>query len=222
MMRLHIILGAAALLSCYSANAQTPDAAPLAGKWYAGAGAGYHYYYSINRPYVRAWPVYLMGGYTVTPKVSLQAEVQYGRQTEQTYYQGPVDGEVYDFTYREETRSTAVTLLARFNRSQPSRHLQFDWLLGLAVVNGMQKDAAFRTSTTTGTSTAYYYEPIREITPHIVGGLSLRYLMGPHFSLGTQVLVSKNTKIPPISVWGLAPGAGANVGISYRFGAPSL
>ncbi|QJX45659.1 outer membrane beta-barrel protein [Hymenobacter taeanensis] len=221
MMRLPVLIGAAAVLNCYSATAQTPDSVPAAGKWYVGAGAGYHYYYSINRPYVRARPVYLMGGYTVTPKVSLQAEVQYGRVVNQTHNQGQVDGELYDFTYREETRSTAVTLLARFNRSQPSHHLQFDWLLGLAVVSGMQKDAAYRTSTTTGASSAYYYQPIRETTPHLVGGLGLRYLLGPHLSIGGELLISKNTKIPPVSVWGLAPGFGANLGVSYRFGAPA-
>lgn len=215
---MHVPIAAILLLTCGTASAQSPDSTKTTGQWYVGAGAGYHFYYSINRPHVWVQPVYLMGGYTISPKVSVQAEVQYGRNIQTSYSQGEVDGKPYDFQYREETQGTAVTVLARFNRSRPDRHLQFDWLLGLALVNGVHKEASFRTSATTGEKTSYYYQPIREVTPHLVGGLSLRYLIGPHLAVGAEAMLSKNMKIFPYSVLGLAPGLGATAGVSYRFG----
>ncbi|AIZ64427.1 hypothetical protein PK28_13430 [Hymenobacter sp. DG25B] len=196
-----------------TASAQTADSSAASGRWYVGAGAGLHHYYSINRPYNQLKPAYVQVGYTIKPRVALQAEIQYGRRLQENRESGEVDGELYDFYYKEDTRSTAVTVMARFSRSRPQRHLQFDWLLGLAVVRGTVRESSTRTSATQ--TDTYNYHPITATEPHLVGGIGLRYLMGPHWAIGTEILVSKNLQIPPISIWGLAPGAGANIGVSY-------
>jgi hypothetical protein len=196
-----------------TASAQTADSSATSTRWYVGAGAGFHHYYSINRPYNQLKPAYVQVGYTIKPRIALQAEIQYGRRVKENRGSGEVDGELYDFYYKEDTRSTAITVMARFSRSRPQRHLQFDWLLGVAIVRGTVREFSSRTSSTHTDS--YNYHPITATEPHLVGGMSLRYLIGPQWVLGTELLISKNLLIPPINIWGLAPGAGANIGVSY-------
>lgn len=184
--------------------------------WYVGTGATFHQYVSINRPYSRVEPVYILAGYTIKPKIALQAEARVGYYAETTSG-GPsvINGETYDFRTKTETRSTAVTILARFTRSRIQQRFQFDWLAGFAIVHGRQNETIFRTSATHTDS--YNYSVIKATQPHFVGGISLRYLFTPHIALGTQLLLNKNMTIPLFFGWG-SPLAGADVGVSYLFG----
>lgn len=211
------LLPVLALLLLHGATAQGQEAAVPAAtmQWYVGVGAAAHSYYSINRPYSRLRPAHLMVGYQVKPRVALQVELQHGRETDEEQYNSMVNGENYTFLNQTKTRSTSVTLLARFSRSHPQRPLQFDWLLGVAAVHGREQDIIRRTSAS-GTDT-YVYQPIQASAPHLVGGVSLRYLLGPHMVVNAQLVANKNLQIPPISLWGMVPGGGASLGVSYAF-----
>ncbi|MCR5889070.1 hypothetical protein LRS06_15090 [Hymenobacter sp. J193] len=155
-------------------------------------------------------------GYAIKPQLAIQAEIQYGRRLEEDRRSGVVEGELYDFYYKEDTRSMAVTVLARFSRSRPQRHLQFDWLLGVAVVRGTLRETSTRTSATH--SDTYTYVPIVNMEPHLMGGISLRYLLNPQLAVATEFMVSKNLHIAPTNIWGLAPGGGASLGVIYKLG----
>jgi opacity protein-like surface antigen len=210
------LLLALAVLLLRGTVAQGQDAAaPAAKQWYVGVGAAAHSYFSINRPYSRLRPAHITGGYYIKPRVALQIELQYGREIGEEQFQSVVDGENVTFLNKTETRSTSVTLLSRFSRSQPQRHLQFDWLLGLAMVYGREQDTTSRTSAS-GTDT-HVYQPILATAPHVVGGISLRYLAGAHVAFNAELLANKNLEIPPISIWGMIPGGGASLGVSYAF-----
>ena len=106
-------------------------------------------------------------------------------------------------------------MLARFSRSRPQRPLQFDWLLGLAIIRGSLSETVTRTSATR--SERYVFPTTSATEPHVVAGVSLRYLVGPRLAIGAEVLLKKNLYITPYS-WGLIPGKGASLGVSYLLG----
>ncbi|WP_216690391.1 outer membrane beta-barrel protein [Hymenobacter siberiensis] len=205
------------LLVCHGTTfGQAPDSVARKGRWYAGIGAAYHSYYSINQPHSRIYPAYVSGGYFITSRVALQADVQYGQRTEESSGgESVINGEAFTFRNLEVTTSTALTLLARFSH-RPQRPLQLEWLLGVAWVRGQVSTTITRTSATR--SESFYYPDISATEPHVVGGLGLRYQLGPRLALGTEVLISKNLRIPPYGLLGLIPGGGAKVGLSYLFG----
>ena len=190
---------------------QARDSAKMGSHWFVGGGAAVHSYININVPYSRTGPPYLMGGYIVDHRLAIQAEVHYGRRNEENNggdYM--VDGELYNFRSKAQTTSTALLLLARFTRSRPQRHLQFDWLLGMAIVHGRLNETNTRTSATR--SDSYVYPTISSTAPHLVGGISLRYLVSPRFTIGTELLLSKSI---PFNYWTIIPGGGASLGVSY-------
>ena len=167
---------------------QARDSASMGSRWYVGGGAAVHSYVSINKPYARTGSPYLMGGYVINPQLAIQAEVHYGRRNEESNGGNyMVDGELYNFSSKAQTTSTALLLLARFTRSRPQRHLQFDWLLGMAIVHGRLNETATRTSATR--SDSYVYPTISATAPHLVGGIGLRYLVSPRFAIGTELLL---------------------------------
>jgi hypothetical protein len=198
-----------------AANAQSsgPSAAP---EWYVGAGAGYHRYFSLNEPHPQTQPVYLVAGFVASPKLALQVEAQYGQYSRNTMYSSAGTGQPNDTYTTETTRSTALTALARFTRTRPEKRLHFDWLLGLALVRGVLSTTII--STSASQTTRYDYVPLRRTSPHLVGGLSLRYLLGPRLAVGTEVVLNKNLTIPPFCIECFLLGRGANFGASYRFG----
>ncbi|WP_324674506.1 hypothetical protein [Hymenobacter sp. GOD-10R] len=195
-------------------QALPPDTAAAPKYWYVGVGATYHSYNSVNRPYCEAEPLYLAIGYTIKPRVALQGEVRYSRQIKNLSNTSVLNGETYTYRTERDTRSTAVTLLARFRKSQTQRRLQFDWLAGITIVHGREKETTFQTSSTY--SQTYNYPINKAIQPHLVGGISLRYLLAPHVTLGTQLLLNKNL-VPFFFGWG-TPFGGADIGVSYLFG----
>jgi hypothetical protein len=156
-----------------------------------------------------------VAGYVASPKRALQVEAQYGQYSRNIAYSSAGTGQPTDTYVTETTRSTALTALARFTRTRPEKKLQFDWLLGVALIRGVLSTTIV--STSTGQPTRYDYVPRRRISPHLVGGLSLRYLLGPRLALGTEVVLNKNLHIPPFNIVGFLPGYGANFGVSYRF-----
>jgi len=205
------------LFASGAAWGQAPDSAGAAGRWYVGGGAAIHNYFSIGAPYYQIKPAYLMGGYVVKPRLAIQAEAQYSRQNEESNGgNSMIDGEVFNFRTKSQTTSTALTVLARFSRSRPQRPLQFDWLLGLAIVRGSLSETVTRTSATR--SERYVFPTTSATEPHVVAGISLRYLVGPHLAIGAEVLLSKNLYILPNNFLGLIPGKGANLGVSYLLG----
>ena len=206
------------LLFAYgAARGQAPDSAGAAGRWYVGGGAAIHNYFTIAAPYYQIKPAYLMGGYVVKPRLAIQAEAQYSRRNEESDGgNSMIDGEVFNFRTKSQTTSTALTVLARFSRSRPQRPLQFDWLLGLAIVRGSLSATVTQTSATR--SERYVFPTISVTEPHVVAGISLRYLVGPHLAIGAEVLLSKNLHILPNNFLGLVPGKGANLGVSYLLG----
>ena len=205
------------LFASGAAWGQAPDSAGAAGRWYVGGGAAIHNYFSIGAPYYRIKPAYLMGGYIVKPWLAIQAEAQYSRRNEESDGgNSMIDGEVFNFRTKSQTTSTALTVLARFSRSRPQRPLQFDWLLGLAIVRGSLSETVTRTSATR--SERYVFPTTSATEPHVVAGISLRYLVGPHLAIGAEVLLSKNLYILPNNFLGLIPGKGANLGVSYLLG----
>jgi hypothetical protein len=182
--------------------------------WYVGAGATFHHYNSVNRPYSSVKPLYLAVGYTIKSRIALQAEFRNGRQIDNSSNTSVLNGEIYTYRTETDTRTKAVTLLARFREGQVQQRLQFDWLVGLAIVYGREKETTFQTSATY--SQTYNY-PINKATQlHFVGGIGIRYLLTPHLTLGTQLLVNKNL-VPFFFGWG-RPSGGADIGISYIFG----
>jgi hypothetical protein len=188
----------------------------LEGRWYVGGGAAFHQYYTINRPHSQVRPVYVAGGYYLKPRLALQAELQYGQRTEKRNGgESVIDGETVSIRSKEKTTSTALTLLARFSRSRPQRPLQFDWLLGVAWVHGQSSETITRTSATSQED--FHYTPVSSTSPHLVGGISLRYQLGPKVALSTEVVVNKNLQIPPFTVWGFTLGRGATLGLTYLF-----
>ena len=203
------------LFASGAAWGQAPDSAGAAGRWYVGGGAAISYFV-LDCPYSQIKPAYLMGGYVVKPRLAIQAEAQYSRRNEESdggNYM--IDGEVFNFRTKSQTTSTALTVLARFSRSRPQRPLQFDWLLGLAIVRGSLSETVTRTS---ATRSERYVFPTRSVTePHVVAGISLRYLVGPRLAIGAEVLLNKNLRILPYS-WGIIPGGGASLGASYLLG----
>ena len=212
------VTAAALLLFCQGAAwAQATDSAGQKGRWYAAAGAAYHLYFSIDRAYSQIRPAYVAGGYFINPRVAVQAELQYGQRSEErSGGKNVIDGETFAFLTKEKTTSTALTVLCRFSRSRPQRHLQFDWLLGLAWVHHESYETSTRTSATRSESRTV---PGHSSTqPHLVGGIGLRYQLRPRLAVGTEVLISKNLRIFPYGVWGLLPGGGATMGITYWFG----
>ena len=212
-------VSAAVLLAWYpgAARGQAGDSTGRQGRWYVGGGAAFHQYFTLNRPYsLRISPAYVSGGYGITPRLAVQAEVQHGQRIEESSHQGVVDGELFTFEYKEQTTSTALSVLARFGRSQPQRKLQFDWLLGVAVVHARLAETTTRRSATR--SNSYVYPVMSSTERHLVWGGGLRYRLGPRLAAETEVLVSKNLGIPPFGYWGLIPGGGATVGVSYLFG----
>ena len=203
------------VLASGAARAQAPDSAGAVGRWYVGGGAAISYFI-IDWPYAQIKPAYLMGGYVVKPRLAIQAEAQYSRRNEESDGGNSViDGEVFNFRTRAQTTSTALTVLARFSRSRPQRPLQFDWLLGLAIVRGSLSETVTRTSATR--SERYVFPATSVTAPHLVAGISLRYLVGPRLAIGAEVLLNKNLYIPPYS-WGILPGGGASLGVSYLLG----
>ena len=216
-MNYYALKGAVTLLfASGAARGQAPDSAGAASRWYVGGGAAIHSYFSIGAPYYRIKPAYLMGGYIVKPRLAIQAEAQYSRRNEESDGGNSViDGEVFNFRTKSQTTSTALTVLARFSRSRPQRPLQFDWLLGLAIVRGSLSETVTRTSATR--SERYVFPTTSATEPHVVAGVSLRYLVGPRLAIGAEVLLNKNLYIPPYS-WGIIPGGGASLGVSYLLG----
>ena len=204
------------LFASGAAWGQAPDSAGAAGRWYVGGGAAIHNYFSINVPYGQIKPAYLMGGYVVKPRLAIQAEAQYSwRNEESDGGNYMIDGELLNFRTKYQTTGMALTVLARFSRSRPQRPLQFDWLLGLAIVRGSLSETVTRTS---ATRSERYVFPTRSVTePHVVAGISLRYLVGPRLAIGAEVLLNKNLRILPYS-WGIIPGGGASLGASYLLG----
>ena len=203
------------LFASGAAWGQAPDPAGAAGRWYVGGGAAISYF-TITLPYSQIKPAYLMGGYVVKPRLAIQAEAQYSRQNEESNGgNSMIDGEAFNFRTKSQTTSTALTVLARLSRSRPQRPLQFDWLLGLAIVRGSQSSSVTRTS---ATRSERYVSPATSVTaPHVVAGVSLRYLVGSRLAIGAEVLLNKNLRILPYS-YGIFPGGGANLGVSYLLG----
>ena len=181
-----------------------------------GGGAAVHRYFTLNAPYYQLKPVYLMGGYIIRPWLAVQAEAQYQRQaTESDGGNSVINGVVYNFRTKSQNTSAALMLLARFSRSRFRRHLQFDWLLGVALVRGSVSEIITRTSATRSES---YDLPTQTTTePHLVGGIGLRYLIGPRVAIATELLLSKNMRIAPFS-YGIISGTGANLGITCLLG----
>ena len=181
-----------------------------------GGGAAVHRYFTLNAPYYQLKPVYLMGGYIIRPRLAVQAEAQYQRQaTESDGGNSVIGGVVYNYRTTSQNTSAALTLLARFSRSRFQRHLQFDWLLGVALVRGSVSEIITRTS---ATSSENYDFPTQTTTePHLVGGISLRYLTGPRVAIAAELLLSKNMRIAPFS-YGITPGTGASLGVAYLLG----
>ena len=205
------------LFASGAAWGQVPDSVGAAGRWYVGGGAAIHNYFSIGAPYYQIKPAYLMGGYVVKPRLAIQAEAQYSRQNEESNGgNSMIDGEVFNFRTKSQTTSTALTVLARFSRSRPQRPLQFDWLLGLAIVRGSLSETVTRTSATR--SERYVFPTTSATEPHVVAGISLRYLVGPRLAIGAEVLLNKNLYILPNNFFGFVPGKGANLGVSYLLG----
>jgi len=200
-----------------TARGQVPDSTGLKGRWYAGAGAAYHRYFTLNGPPSQIRPAYVSAGHYITPRVALQAEGQYGQRTQRRDYgESEIGGETVSIRTTERIKSAALTLLLRGSGRRPQRPLQLDWLLGLAVVHGRSVETITQTSPTRSQS---YTSPTRVSTePHLVAGLGLRYQLGPHVAVGAQAVVNKNLYILPYGGFGMILGRGANLGITYLFG----
>ena len=182
------------LFASGAAWGQAPDSAGAAGRWYVGGGAAIHNYFTIAASYYQIKPAYLMGGYVVKPRLAIQAEAQYSRRNEEgDGGNSVIDGEVFNFRTKSQTTSTALTVLARFSRSRPQRPLQFDWLLGLAIVRGSLSQAVTRTSATR--SERYVFPTTSATEPHVVAGVSLRYLVGPRLAIGAERVLSNKIEI---------------------------
>ena len=195
---------------------QSIDSTKRVGRWYVGGGAAVHRYFTLNAPYYQLKPAYLICGYIIRPRLAVQAEAQYQRQAKESDGgTSVINGVVYNFRKTSYNTSAALTLLARFSRSRFQRHLQFDWLLGVALVRGSVSGIITRTSATRSES---YTLPTQTVTePHLVGGISLRYLIGPRVAITTELLLSKNMRIAPFS-YGIIPGTGASLGVTYLLG----
>ena len=126
-----------------------------------------------------------------------------------------IGGVVYNFRTTSQNTSAALTLLARFSRSRFQRHLQFDWLLGVALVRGSVSEIITRTSATRSESCDLPTQTTTE--PHLVGGISLRYLTGLLVAITAELLLSKNMRIAPFN-YGITPGTGASLGVAYLLG----
>ena len=214
-----LLMGSAALaLGYHRASAQAPDSTTLKPQWYVGTGVALQQYWYFDSPYVRLKPVNVLVGRSIGSRTALQAAIQFGGHNDERSEQGKdFSNEPYTLNVKQQTRGAAATLLVRFNRSRPQRRLQFDWLAGAALVYGVGKTKATRTSAN-GTGSAY--EEVRtSFSPCLVGGMSLRYLLGPHLSLGTELTLNRNVLIPLTSPLGiLLTGKGANVHLTYRLG----
>ncbi|NVO33545.1 outer membrane beta-barrel protein [Hymenobacter sp. P5342] len=215
----HVVAKVALVLLCghSTARGQAPDSTGLKGRWYAGAGVASHKYFTLNGPTSQIRPAYVSAGYYLTPRVALQAELQYGQRTQQSNGgESVIDGETFSVRTKERIKSTALTVLLRYSGRRPQRPLQLDWLLGVAVVHGRSSETITRTSPTRSQS---YTSPTRDLTePHLVAGLGLRYQLGPHVAVGAQAVVNKNLRILPYGGFGMILGSGANLGVTYLFG----
>ncbi|WP_125932495.1 hypothetical protein [Hymenobacter glacialis] len=215
-----LFMGSAALaLGYHTAGAQAPDSTTHKPQWYVGAGAALQQYWDFNTPYVRLKPVNVLVGRSIGARTALQAALQFGGRNQEHSEQGTdyLTGEPYTRYTEEKTRGAAATLLVRFGRSRPQRHLQFDWLVGGTVLFGRER---LNATTTKASGKESYKGPVNtSFSPHLVGGMSLRYLLGPHLALGTEFTLNRNIFIPPTSALGiLLTGTGANVHLTYRLG----
>ena len=127
-----------------------------------------------------------------------------------------IDGETVSFRTKKRINSAALTVLMRCSGRRPQRPLQFDWLLGLAVVYGRSSETITRTSPTR--SQSYTPPTARSTEPHLVVGIGLRYQPGLHWAVGTQVVANKNLQILPFPGFGWVLGSGANLGITDLLG----
>jgi len=208
---------AALALDHYTAGAQAPDSTVRKPQWNVGVGIAQQRYWYFNDPYVDLKPVNVLVGRSIGPRTALQAAIQFGGRNDERSEQGTdFSNEPYTLNVKEKMRGAAATLLVRFNRSRPQRRLQFDWLAGATIVYGVGRTKLTRTSAN-GTESSY--DDVRTgLSPHLVGGISLRYLMGPHLSLGTELTLNRNIFIPPSGLGLLLTGTGANFHLSYRLG----
>lgn len=213
------ISSAALALGYHTAGAQAPDSTTYKPQWYVGAGMALQQYWDFNTPYVRLKPVNVLVGRSIGLRTALQAAIQLGGHNHEHSEQGTdyLTGEPYTRYIEEKTRGAAATLLVRFSRSRPQRHLQFDWLVGGAVLFGRER---LNATTTKASGKESYKGPVNtSFSPHLVGGISLRYLVGPRLSLGTELTLNRNVSIPLTSALGiLLTGTGANFHLSYRLG----
>ena len=200
-----------------TARGQAPDSTGLRGRWYAGAGAATNKYFARRPPSSRIRPAYVSAGYCLTPRVALQAQLQYGQQTQHGLTgRSEVDGQVFRFETTERSKITALTVLMRYDLSRPQRRLQVAWVLGVAVVHNRSSNAL--TTTTPAGTQRRALPATRSTEPHAVGGLSGRYRLGPRWAVGTELVVNRNLLMSPFRSRRLLQGSGANVGVTYSFG----
>ena len=209
---------AVVLLGCHSAaRGQVPASAGRLGRWYVGAGAAAHKYYARHLPFSEIYPAYVAAGYFLTPRLAVQAKLQYG---ERTHLSGGVtsvsNGQTFRFQAQARIHSTALTVVLRRGLSRPQRRWQFEGLLGLAVVHGRSTETL---TATTPAGTQRSALPSNQSTePHLVGGLGMSYWLGARWAVGAEVLANINLLLPPSVARGTGMGSGANAGITYRFG----
>ena len=180
-------------------------------------GGAAHKYYARNLPFSEIHPAYVAAGYFLTPRVALQAKLQYGRRTHQgTGGRSVSNGQTFSFREQARIHSTALTVVLRRGLSRPHRRWQFAGLLGLAVVHGRSTETL---TVTTPAGTQHSALPSNQSTePHVVGGLGMGYRLGPRWAVGAEVLANINLLLPPSVANGKGLGSGVNAGITYGFG----
>ena len=206
------------LLGCHgAAQGQAPNSAGLTGRWYAGASAATNKYFALHPPSSRIRPAYVSAGYCLTPRVALQAQLQYGQQTQNGVAgRSEVNGQVFSFQTTERSKSTALTVLMCHDLSRQQRRLQVAWLLGVAVVHVRSSNSL---TITTPAGTQYNALPATQsMEPHAVGGLSGRYQLGLQWAVATELVVNRNLLMSPFRSRRFLQGSGANVGVTYLFG----